>query len=89
MDCKSWKKSSSHTILYLSKKAGEKLARQRDYKREYELAKQRRDSERWVKIGTTVPKNLSDAFKQKAEQNGTKPGTLIREWIEAYLSNRD
>lgn len=46
-----------------------KLAKQRDYKREYELAKQRGDSERWVKIGTTVPKNLPDAFKQKAEQN--------------------
>jgi len=89
MDCKSRKKSSSHAILNLSKRQVKKLAKQRDYKREYELAKQRRDSERWVKIGTTVPKNLSDAFKQKAEQNGTKPGTLIREWIEAYLSNRD
>ena len=39
MDCKSWKKSSSHTILYLSKKAGEKLAKQRDYKAEYEKEK--------------------------------------------------
>lgn len=61
------------------------MAKQRDYKREYENAKQRGDSERWVKIGTTIPKDLSDAFRQKAEKNGTKAGTLLREWIESYL----
>lgn len=65
------------------------MAKQRDYKREYDNAKQRRDSERFKNVSTKIPVDMYESFKILAEQNGTKPGTLIREWIEAYLSNRD
>lgn len=66
------------------------MAKQRDYKREYETAKIRGDSERWVKVGTTIPRDMYAIFKTIAEKNGTKAGTLLRDWIETYISeNRD
>ena len=59
--------------------------KQRDYKREYQNFVARGDSERYKKVSTTVPKELYESFKQKAEDSGEKMGSLIREWIEDYL----
>lgn len=59
--------------------------KQRDYKREYQLSKERGDSQRFVNVATRIPVELHREFKRKAEDNGEKMGSLIREWIEDYL----
>lgn len=64
------------------------MAKQRNYKREYENSVNRGDSERFKNVSTKIPVDMYESFKTLAEQNGTKPGTLIREWIESYLLNR-
>lgn len=62
------------------------MAKQRDYKREYETAKIRGDSERFKNVTTKLPADMYATFKTIAERNGTKAGTLLRQWIEDYIS---
>lgn len=45
------------------------MAKQRDYKREYDNAKQRRDSERFKNVSTKIPVDMYESFKILAEQN--------------------
>ena len=66
------------------------MAKQRDYKREYELAKQRGETTRLKNVGTHVSPDIHYTFKTIAKKNGTTPGTLIKEWILQYIAeNRD
>ena len=62
-----------------------KLAKQRDYKREYENAVTRGDTVRYKTVGTKIPFDLYEMFRDKAEKNNTTAGALIRNWIESYL----
>ena len=61
--------------------------KQRDYKREYELAKQRGETKKYKFVGAHVLPEVSEKFKEIAAENGTRPGTLIKEWIEDYIRN--
>lgn len=63
------------------------MARQRDYKREYENAIVRGDTVKYKTVGTKIPLDLYEMFRDKAEKNGTTAGALIRDWIETYLLN--
>lgn len=63
------------------------MPKKRDYKREYQLAKERGDKERDKIVAAHLTPEQYDAFKRKASENGTKVGTLLREWIEDYLNN--
>lgn len=66
-----------------------KLAKQRDYKREYELAKLRGERDNDKIIAAHVTEEVRDKFKQKAKENGTTPGTLIKEWILQYIAENE
>lgn len=66
------------------------MAKQRDYQREYELSKQRGERDKIKNFTVSMPVEQYQEFQRKAVQNGTKAGTLIKEWISEYLSdNRD
>lgn len=55
----------------------------RDYKREYQLAKDR-DARKTV--GTTVPINIADEFKAKCLLDNITPNSFLRLCIESYLN---
>mgnify|MGYP000195170942 CR=1 FL=1 len=61
------------------------MAKQRDYKREYELSKQRGERDKVKNFTIAIPIETFQDFKAKTELEGTRPGTLIRKWIESYL----
>lgn len=65
------------------------MAKQRDYKREYELSKQRGERDKVKNFTITIPLETFQEFQKKAENEGIKPGRLIREWIEAYINEKD
>ena len=65
------------------------MAKQRDYKREYELAKLRGERDNDKIIAAHVTEEVRDKFKQKAKVNGTTPGTLIKEWILQYIAENE
>lgn len=78
----------SLTMLYLTylEKVGEKvLAKQRDYKREYELAKQRGDKQKVIKFTVELPVEDGEKFKLLVKAHNTKPGTILKNWIYDYL----
>lgn len=61
------------------------MAKQRDYKREYQTSVARGDSIRRKSVGTKIPVEVYEMFVTKAEHNNTTPSALIREWIEEYV----
>lgn len=65
------------------------MAKQMDYKREYELAKLRGERDNDKIIAAHVTEEVRDKFKQKAKENGTTPGTLIKEWILKYIAENE
>lgn len=56
----------------------------RDYKHEYQLAKDKRD---WKTLGTSIPKTLAEDFKAKCSLEGTTPNALMKAFIYAYVNN--
>ena len=65
------------------------MAKQRDYKMEYELSKQRGERDRFKTIGTSVPIEIYEAFRRKTENKYTSMSSIIREWIEVYVNEED
>lgn len=45
------------------------------------------DEKKPVRLGVNLPEELRDRFKKVAILNDTDMGTLVREWIEDYVSN--
>lgn len=64
------------------------MARQRNYKREYELSKQRGERDNDKIIAAHVTEEVRDKFKQKAKKNGTTPGSLVKQWILDYIEEK-
>lgn len=65
------------------------MAKQRDYKREYQTSVARGERDRFKTIGTSVPLEIYETFKRKAEDEYTSMSAIIREWIEAYINEED
>ena len=61
------------------------MAKQRDYKREYELAKQRGDKQKVTKFTVELPINDGEKFRRLVKAHNTKPGTILKDWIYDYL----
>lgn len=55
----------------------------RDYKHEYQLAK---DRDARKTLGTTVSTPIAEEFKAKCLLNNTTPNSFLRLCIEAYLN---
>ena len=55
----------------------------RDYKREYQLAK---DKRAWKTLGTSIPITLADDFKAKCTLDDTTPNAIMRAFIQAYVN---
>ena len=70
-------------------KGGISTAKQRDYKREYQTSVARGERDRFKSVGTRLPVDVYEAFRRKTEDNYTSMGTVIREWIEAYIEEDD
>ena len=70
-------------------KGGISTAKQRDYKREYQTSVARGERDRFKSVGTGLPVDVYEAFRRKTEDNYTSMGTVIREWIEAYIEEDD
>ena len=70
-------------------KDGISTAKQRDYKREYQTSVARGERDRFKSVGTRLPVDVYEAFRRKTEDNYTSMGTVIREWIEAYIEEDD
>ncbi len=70
-------------------KGGISTAKQRNYKREYQTSVARGERDRFKSVGTRLPVDVYEAFRRKTEDNYTSMGTVIREWIEAYIEEDD
>ena len=70
-------------------KGGISMAKQRDYKREYQTSVARGERDRFKTIGTSVPIETYEAFRRKAEDKYTSMSAIIREWIEVYVNEED
>ena len=70
-------------------KGGISTAKQRDYKREYQTSVARGERDRFKSVGTRLPVDVYETFRRKTEDNYTSMGTVIREWIEAYIEEDD
>ena len=70
-------------------KGGISTAKQRDYKREYQTSVARGERDRFKSVGTRLTVDVYEAFRRKTEDNYTSMGTVIREWIEAYIEEDD
>ena len=70
-------------------KGGISTAKQRDYKREYQTSVARGERDRFKSVVTRLPVDVYEAFRRKTEDNYTSMGTVIREWIEAYIEEDD
>ncbi len=70
-------------------KGGISTAKQRDYKREYQTSVARGERDRFKSVGTRLPVDVYEVFRRKTEDNYTSMGTVIREWIEAYIEEDD
>ena len=70
-------------------KGGISTAKQRDYNREYQTSVARGERDRFKSVGTRLPVDVYEAFRRKTEDNYTSMGTVIREWIEAYIEEDD
>ena len=70
-------------------KGGISTAKQRDYKREYQTSVARGERDRFKSVGTRLPVDVYEAYRRKTEDNYTSMGTVIREWIEAYIEEDD
>lgn len=72
-------------LLYYLLKGGADMAKQRDYKREYELAKLRGDKQKVIKFTVELPIDDGEKFKLLVKAHNTKPGTILKDWIYDYL----
>ena len=70
-------------------KGGISTAKQRDYKREYQTSVARGERDRFKSVGTRLPVDVYEAFRRNTEDNYTSMGTVIREWIAAYIEEDD
>ena len=65
------------------------MAKQRDYKREYQTSVARGERDRFKSVGTRLPVDVYEAFRRKAEDKYTSMSAIIREWIEMYVNEED